>query len=128
MAELFAGLEGRIGVNAFAYAGHGEIRERVIGTVDRAPTPAELDETRALVRQAMHEGAFGLSTGLFYVPGYYAATEEVIELARVAAEFDGIYDTRQPSEGTVHVLVNGRFAVRDGDATGALAGRPIRRP
>ena len=274
-------------MNAFAYAGHGEIRRRVIGEDDRAPTPAELDEMRALVRQAMNEGAFGLSTGLFYVPGYYATTEEVIELARVAAEFDvetmemlairggadkllfadprpalngrtlaavaaawelpvpaavrriltegnaavmnlDLYDIenthclarqpwmmtctdgrtpsptqnvthprvfgaftrklrqfvlderiiampfairsmtglaadflrlddrgylragavadiavfdaerirdratydrpRQPSEGTVHVLVNGRFAIRDGDATGALAGRPIRRP
>ena len=82
VAGLFAGLEGRIGVNAFTYVGHGEIRERVMGVDDRAPTPVELDEMRALVRRAMDEGAFGLSTGLFYVPGYYATTEEVIELAR----------------------------------------------
>ena len=72
VAELFAGLDGRIGANTFAYVGHGEIRERVIGEVDRAPTAVELNEMRALVRQAMNEGAFGLSTGLFYVPGYFA--------------------------------------------------------
>ena len=123
VAERFAGLEGRIGVNAFAYAGHGEIRRRVIGEDDRAPAPAELDEMRALVRQAMNEGAFGLSTGLFYVPGYYATTEEVIELARVAAEFDGIYDTHDRDLGAsyrgVGYLNSIREAIRIGEAAGA---------
>ena len=122
VAELFAGLAGRIGANAFAYAGHGEIRERVIGADDRAPTAAELDEMRALVRQAMHEGAFGLSTGLFYVPGYYATTEEVIELARVAAAFDGIYDTHDRDLGAsyrgVGYLESIREAIRIGEAAG----------
>ena len=120
---LFAGLEGRIGVNTFAYAGHGAIRRRVIGDDDRAPTAAELDEMRALVRQAMHEGAFGLSTGLFYVPGYYAATEEVIELARIAAGFDGIYDTHDRDLGAsyrgVGYLNSIREAIRIGEAAGA---------
>ena len=123
VAELFAGLEGRIGVNAFAYAGHGEIRRRVIGEDDRAPTPAELDAMRALVRQAMTEGAFGLSTGLFYVPGYYATTEEVIELARVAAAFDGIYDTHDRDLGAsyrgVGYLPSIREAIRIGEEAGA---------
>ena len=122
VAELFAGLEGRIGVNAFAYVGHGEIRERVIGEVDRAPTAAELNEMRALVRQAMNEGAFGLSTGLFYVPGYYATTEEVIELARVAAAFDGIYDTHDRDLGAsfrgVGYLESIREAIRIGEEAG----------
>ena len=123
VAEAFAGLEGRIGVNAFAYAGHGAIRRRVIGDDDRAPTAAELDEMRALVRQAMNEGAFGLSTGLFYVPGYYATTEEVIELARVAAAFDGIYDTHDRDLGAsyrgVGYLESIREAIRIGEAAGA---------
>ena len=57
VAEMFAGLEGRIGVNTFAYVGHGEIRERVIGEDDRAPTAAELNQMRALVRQAMSRGS-----------------------------------------------------------------------
>ncbi len=121
--DLFAGLEGRIGVNAFAYVGHGEIRERVIGADDRAPTAAELEEMRALIRQAMNEGAFGLSTGLFYVPGYYATTEEVIELARVAAAFDGIYDTHDRDLGAsyrgVGYLNSIREAIRIGEAAGA---------
>jgi N-acyl-D-amino-acid deacylase len=120
--ELFSGLEGRIGANAFAYVGHGEIRERVIGADDRAPTEAELNEMRALVRQAMNEGAFGLSTGLFYVPGYYATTEEVIELARVAGAFDGIYDTHDRDLGAsyrgVGYLNSIREAIRIGEAAG----------
>ena len=122
IAELFAGLEGRIGVNAFVYAGHGEIRERVIGSDDRAPTAAELNEMRALVRQAMDEGAFGLSTGLFYVPGYYATTGEVIALARVAAAFDGIYDTHDRDLGAsyrgVGYLSSIREAIRIGEEAG----------
>ncbi len=122
LAEAFAAIEGRIGVNTFAYVGHGEVRERVIGEVDRAPTAAELNEMRALVRQAMSEGAFGLSTGLFYVPGYYATTEEVIELARVAAAFDGIYDTHDRDLGAsyrgVGYLESIREAIRIGEAAG----------
>ena len=122
VAGLFARLEGRIGVNAFTYAGHGEIRRRVIGEDDRAPTAAELDEMRALVRQAMNEGAFGLSTGLFYVPGYYATTEEVIELARAAAAFDGIYDTHDRDLGAsyrgVGYLASIREAIRIGEEGG----------
>ena len=125
VAGLFAGLEGRIGVNAFAYVGHGEIRERVMGVDDRAPTPAELDEMRALVRRAMNEGAFGLSTGLFYVPGYYATTAEVIELARVAAEFDGIYDTHDRDLGAsyrgVGYLNSIREAIRIAESAGLRA-------
>ncbi len=122
VAELFSGLEGRIGANAFAYVGHGEIRERVIGADDRAPTEAELNEMRALVRQAMNEGAFGLSTGLFYVPGYYATTGEVIELARAAAAFDGIYDTHDRDLGAsyrgVGYLESIREAIRIGEEAG----------
>ncbi len=122
VTELFARLDGRIGVNAFAYVGHGEIRQRAIGGDDRAPTPAELDEMRSLVQQAMHEGAFGLSTGLFYVPGYYATTEEVIELARVAAAFDGIYDTHDRDLGAsyrgVGYLNSIREAIRIGEEAG----------
>ncbi len=125
VAGLFARLEGRIGVNAFTYAGHGAIRRRVIGEDDRPPTAAELDEMRALVRQAMSEGAFGLSTGLFYVPGYYATTEEVIELARVAAEFGGIYDTHDRDLGATYrgigYLNSIREAIRIAESAGLRA-------
>ena len=125
VAEIFAGLEGRIGVNTFAYVGHGEIRERVIGAVDRAPTAAELNEMRALVRQAMNEGAFGLSTGLFYVPGYYATTEEVIELARVAAAFDGIYDTHDRDLGASYRGVGYLNSIREAIRIGERAGMRV---
>ena len=125
VAEIFAGFEGRIGVNTFAYVGHGEIRERVIGAVDRAPTAAELNEMRALVRQAMNEGAFGLSTGLFYVPGYYATTEEVIELARVAAAFDGIYDTHDRDLGASYRGVGYLNSIREAIRIGERAGMRV---
>ncbi len=88
------------GLNFASLVGHGSIRESVLGRVNRAPTPAELVRMQELVRQAMREGAFGLSTGLFYVPGTFARTNEVVALARVAGELGGIPPrtcaTRQP--------------------------------
>ncbi|WP_368411905.1 amidohydrolase family protein [Haladaptatus halobius] len=78
--------------------GHGNVRAAVIGYEDRAPTSSELDEMRDLVAQAMEEGAVGLSTGLFYSPGCYANTDEVVALAEVAAEHGGIYATHMRSE------------------------------
>ena len=71
-----------ISPNWGVFAGQGTIRREVIGTEDRDPTPDELDRMRKLVAQAMREGAFGLSTGLFYVPGSFTSTEEVIELSK----------------------------------------------
>jgi hypothetical protein len=66
-------------VNFATFVGHGSIREAILGTVDKQPTAEELEKMKALAREAMEEGAFGLSTGLFYVPGTFAKTEEVIE-------------------------------------------------
>lgn len=80
-----------IGPNLGTLVGHGSVREAVLGNVNRAPTPDELDRMRGLVRQGMRDGAFGLSTGLFYVPATYSATPEVIELARVAGAMGGIH-------------------------------------
>ncbi len=79
------------GVNFASLVGHGSIRELVLGRADRAPAAAELARMQDLVRQAMREGAFGLSTGLFYVPGSFARTDEVAALARVAGELGGIH-------------------------------------
>ena len=93
------GREG-IGTNAALYVGHGSVRGRVMGMSDAAPTPAQLDSMRALVRRAMAEGALGLSTGLYYAPGSYATTEEVIELAKVAARAGGVYDSHMRDEGS----------------------------
>lgn len=92
-----------IGTNALHYVGHGSIRRQVMGMDDREPTADELDQMRELVVKGMEEGAFGLSTGLFYVPGAYASTDEVIELATAAAAYPGaIYDTHDRDLGAVY--------------------------
>ncbi|RMH15874.1 MAG: D-aminoacylase, partial [Gemmatimonadetes bacterium] len=92
-----------IGVNALTYVGHNSARRAVMGMADRAPTPEELDAMRAYVRRGMEGGALGLSSGLFYLPGTYAATDEVIELNRVAAAYEGaIYDTHDRDLGAAY--------------------------
>ncbi len=78
--------------------GQGTVRERVVGLQDRKATPEEIEKMRGMVRQAMREGAFGLSTGLFYLPGTFTPTEEVIELAKVAGEMGGIYTSHMRDE------------------------------
>lgn len=112
-----------IGVNVFSYVGHGAVRRRVMGMANRAPTPEELDSMRALVRRGMEQGAAGFSTGLFYTPGSYAATEEVIELAKVAAEFGGIYDTHDRDLGAAYPGIgydnSVKEAIRIGEESGA---------
>ena len=112
-----------IGVNGLLYVGHGSIRSEVMGDENRPPTPAELDTMRALVRKGMDEGAFGLSTGLFYVPGSYATTEEVIELAQVAAGYEGaIYDTHDRDLGAVYQGIGYDASVREGIFIGEASG------
>lgn len=85
--------------NTAFFAGHNTIRRAVLGSADRAPTPDELERMKAMVDRAMDEGAIGLSTGLRYVPGTYSTTQEVIELARVAAAKGGIYASHIRDEG-----------------------------
>jgi N-acyl-D-aspartate/D-glutamate deacylase len=89
-----------IGSNVAFFAGHGTARETVLGLEDRAPIDAELDAMRELVEDDMRAGALGLSTGLFYRPGSYAETDEVIELAKVAAGFGGVYDSHLRDESS----------------------------
>lgn len=98
-------------------AGHGSIRAEVMGSQNRKATPAEIQKMKALMRQAMADGALGLSTGLFYVPGNYAPTEEVIELARVAAEFGGIHISHMRDEAD-KVLESIRETIRIGEEGG----------
>jgi len=82
-----------ISVNTGLYVGHGTIRNAVIGRGDKPPTSQDMENMKELVRQAMDEGCFGLSTGLGYSPGMYAETEEIIELCKVVAEYGGLYST-----------------------------------
>ena len=85
-------------INVGTFIGHGSVRGAVVGQANRPATADELQRMRDLVRTGMREGAFGLSTGLFYVPGNYAPLEEVIELARVAGEFGGIHQSHMRDE------------------------------
>ena len=88
-----------LAVNVATLIGHGSVRAKVVGLDDRAPTPDEQQKMNALVEQAMRDGAVGLSTGLIYVPGTYAKTEEVVELAKVASRYDGTYASHIRDEG-----------------------------
>tara|TARA_B100000579_G_scaffold127072_1_gene102469 strand:+ start:4037 stop:5659 length:1623 start_codon:yes stop_codon:yes gene_type:complete len=81
----------RISPNWAVFVGQGTIRQRVIGFGLRKATADEMERMKQMVRDAMEQGALGISTGLFYVPGSFTSTEEVIELSKVAAEYDGIY-------------------------------------
>ena len=99
LAPFLAKVEAtRITPNFAMFIGQGSIRSEVMGAVDRPATRAELDTMRALVTQGMEDGAFGLSSGLFYVPGAFTPTEEVIELARVAGRMGGIYISHMRDE------------------------------
>src|SRR5437660_6456946 len=86
-------------LNIGTYVGAAQVREAILGEVDREPTSEELDKMKALVAEAMRQGAFGVSTALIYPPGHYAKTEELIELARVAGQYGSIYATHMRSEG-----------------------------
>ena len=81
----------RISPNWAVFVGQGTIRQRVIGFGLRKATPDEMERMKQMVRDAMEQGALGISTGLFYVPGSFTSTEEVIELSKIAAEYNGIY-------------------------------------
>lgn len=85
--------------NVGFFAGHTWVRKQVLGLEDREPTAVELEEMKRLVEETMQHGALGLSTGLLYVPANYARTEEVVELAKVAARYGGIYVSHMRDEG-----------------------------
>lgn len=91
--------EARPAINLGTFVTVGSVRRYAMGDVDRPPTPLEMDTMRALVAAAMEDGAMGLSSGLIYAPASYATTEEVIELARVAAAYGGGYASHIRSEG-----------------------------
>ena len=90
--------ERQISPNWAVFVGQGTIRANVVGTEDRNTTAAELEQMKTMVREAMEQGALGISTGLFYVPGSFTDTEEVIELSKVAAEYGGIYISHMREE------------------------------
>jgi N-acyl-D-amino-acid deacylase len=105
-------------VNFATLIGHNTVREAVMGTADRIPTIPELDRMKSLVWRAMTDGAVGFSTGLQYVPGTYARTPEIIDLARVAANAGGVYASHMRNEGTALEAAVAE-TIQVGQATGA---------
>jgi N-acyl-D-aspartate/D-glutamate deacylase len=106
-----------IGTNAALFIGQGTVRREVTGMSDAKPTAEQLDRMKALVDTAMKEGAIGISTGLYYAPGSFSSTEEVIELARIAARHGGIYDThmRDESSYSIGLFASVRETIRIGE-------------
>ncbi|HEX3645114.1 MAG TPA: D-aminoacylase [Vicinamibacterales bacterium] len=100
LADYFKRLEERshTALNVATFVGAGSIRNYVIGKDDRPATPTELERMKQLVAEAMQQGALGLSTSLQYVPDRFASTDEIVELAKVAARQGGVYFTHQRSE------------------------------
>jgi N-acyl-D-amino-acid deacylase len=103
-----------IGTNAAVYIGEGAVRREVMGMSDTAPTAEQVSRMKSLVQRAMTEGALGMSTGLYYAPGSYAKTEEIIELAKIAAGAGGVYDShlRDEDSYTIGLLGAIREAIR----------------
>jgi dihydroorotase/N-acyl-D-amino-acid deacylase len=99
LGEYFKRVERQgMGVNLATFVGATQVRAYVVGYDNRAPTPSELNAMRRLVAEAMEQGALGLSTSLQYVPARFAKTDEIVELAKVAKSYGGIYATHQRSE------------------------------
>ena len=104
-------------VNIGSFIGQGSVRSEVIGNADRKATPEEIDKMRALVDQGMRDGALGLSTGLFYVPGTFTPTSEIIELAKVAARYGGMHKSHQRDDAS-KVLDSVRETIAIGEGGG----------
>jgi len=107
-------------INIAPLVGHGTIRATVMGIDDREPTGKELKDMKQLLSQSMKDGAFGMSTGLIYPPGVYARTPELIELAKVVAEYGGIYASHIRSESDTLLQ-----AVKEAIKIGEEAGVPV---
>ena len=109
-----------IGPNVIHLIGHGTVRREVMGMEDREPTSEELDRMKGLLEQGMNQGAGGFSTGLFYAPGSYTRTAEIIELARTVKEKNGIYAThlRDESSYTIGLLDSIKEAIKIGEQSG----------
>lgn len=112
-----------IGTNVAYLAGFGHIRKSVVGNENRAPSEDETDRMKSMMASAMCEGAFGLSAGLYYTPQNFAKTGEVVTLAKIAAKYDGYYDTHMRDESTYNIGVTG--AVREAIDIGKQSGAPL---
>ena len=89
----------KLSINVATLAGHNDIRKAVMGRANRDATPAEMQKMEQIMEKAMQDGALGLSTGLIYIPGTYTKTTEIVSLAKIAANYDGVYATHMRDEG-----------------------------
>ncbi|HUQ88399.1 MAG TPA: D-aminoacylase [Vicinamibacterales bacterium] len=121
LGEYFSRLEkNRPAINVGTFVGAGGVRAYVVGSGQTAATPANLDEMKKLVEQAMQQGALGVSTSLQYVPGRFASTDEIVELAKVARHYGGIYISHQRSEsGQIMASLDEVFAIAERANIGA---------
>ena len=115
-----------IAPNFGTFAGQGSIREQVMGLANRPATPDEIEKMRQITRQAMLDGAFGVTTGLFYVPGNFTPTEEVVEIERVAGAMGGMHHSHMREE-TLHVLDSVRETIRIGRFLHGVSGALVPR-
>ena len=100
LGDWFKELEAKgLGLNLASLIGHNTVRRAVMGTANRPATPEELTKMKELVHRAMQEGAVGLSTSLIYIPGTYSTTDEVVDLAKAAAAYQGVYASHMRDEG-----------------------------
>ena len=112
-----------IGTNAALFIGQGTVRDQVMKMSDGKPTAEQMEQMKHLIDVAMRQGAIGMSTGLYYAPGSYSTTEEVIELAKVAGERGGLYDTHMRDESSYNIGLVG--AVRETIRIGQEAHLPV---
>jgi dihydroorotase/N-acyl-D-amino-acid deacylase len=107
----------RISPNFATFIGQGSVRDQILGPVNRKATPEEIEQMRGIVRQGMEDGAFGLSSGLFYVPGTFTPTAEVVELAKIAGRMGGIYISHMRDEAS-HVTDSVQETIEIGEKGG----------
>ncbi len=110
----------KLSVNIATLIGHNDVRKAILGSANRAPAVEELKAMKAIVAKAMQDGAVGLSTGLIYIPGTYSTTFEVVELAKTAASYKGVYTSHIRSEGDSVVP-----AIKEALLIGKEAGMPV---
>ncbi|MEO1189875.1 MAG: amidohydrolase family protein, partial [Pseudomonadota bacterium] len=110
-----------VGPNFALFTGHGVIRGEAMGRDNRAPSEAELSQMKDTLRAALEAGALGLSTGLYYAPASYASTDEIIELAKIAAEYDALYESHIRDESSYSIGLLGAIeeAIDIGRQSGA---------
>ena len=110
----------RLSINVASLVGHNDVRKQVMGRTNRDATAEELQQMKDVVERGMRDGAVGFSTGLIYVPGTYTKTPEIVELAKVAAKYDGVYATHMRDEGD-----SVTFAINEALTVGREAKIPV---